>query len=198
MRHVANEKGIALIGAVAVLMILSLMGAVVVSLVGTESYSALHQAQSLDAYWVAETGAHRALTYLSREDGNCTDITGGSDFTTISVGGGKFTVTADLFNPSPSAINDGDGITAADTTITVDDTTGFAPYGRIAIESELINYTGISGNDFTGAQRGVDGTTAATHADNTAVSQYQCSIISIATILGGFGDAKRTVEAVVQ
>ncbi len=198
MRHVANEKGIALIGAVAVLMILSLMGAVVVSLVGTESFSAMHQAQSLDAYWVAETGAHRALTYLSRESGNCTAITDASDFTEVALGGGKFTVTADLFNPSPSAINDGDGITAADTTITVDDTTGFAPYGRIAIESELINYTGISGNDFTGAQRGVDGTTAATHADNTAVSQYQCSIISTASIPGGFGVAMRVVEAIVQ
>ena len=107
-------------------------------------------------------------------------------------------MTATRYNPSPSAINDADGITAADTTITVDDTTGFAPYGRIAIESELINYSGITATTFTGAQRGVDGTTAAVHADNTAVSQYQCSIKSIATIPGGFGNATRTVEAVVQ
>ncbi len=193
-----NEKGVALIAAVATLLILSLMGAVVVSVVGTESYSAIHQAQSLDAYWIAEAGAHKALTYLSRESGSCTAITDASDFTDVDLGGGKFTVTATRYNPSPTAINDADGITAGDTTITVDTTTDFAPYGRIAIESELINYSGKTATTFTGAQRGVDGTTAATHADDTAVSQYQCSIISTGTIEAGFGDATRTVEVVVQ
>jgi Tfp pilus assembly protein PilX len=195
---VKNERGTALIAAVATLLILSLMGMVVVSMVGTEEFSAVHQAQSLDAYWVAEAGAHKALTYLSRESGNCTTITGASAFTDVALGGGTFTVTATRYNPSPTAINDADGITAGDTTITVDSTTGFAPFGRIAIESELINYTAITATTFTGAQRGVDGTTAAAHADNIAVSQYQCSIVSTGTLSAGFGDATRSVEAVVQ
>ena len=135
----------------ATLLILSLMGAVVVSVVGTESYSAIHQAQSLDTYWIAEAGAHRALTYLSREDGTCTAISGAFD--DVALGGGTFTVTATRYNPSPASL--AADITAASTTISVEagETTGFAPRGRIAIESELIDYTAISGNDFTGPRR---------------------------------------------
>ena len=193
-----NEKGVALIAAVATLLILSLMGAVVVSVVGTESYSAIHQAQSLDAYWVAEAGAHKALTYLSRESGNCTAISGAAAFTNVALGGGTFTVTATRYNPSPASL--AADITAATTTISVGagETTGFAPRGRIAIGSELIDYTAISGDDFTGARRGVDGTTAAVHTTGAAISQYQCTITSISTLPSSFGDAKRTVEAVVQ
>ncbi len=194
-----NEKGVALIAAVATLLILSLMGAVVVSVVGTESYSVVHQAQSLDTYWIAEAGVHRALTYLSREDGTCTAISGAAAFTNVALGGGTFTVTATRYNPSPGSL--AADITAASTTISVGagETTGFAPRGRIAIGSELIDYTGTTATTFTGARRGVDGTTApAQHSAGAAVSQYQCTITSISTLPSSFGDAKRTVEAMVQ
>ncbi|MFQ5847806.1 MAG: hypothetical protein ACE5IQ_09100 [Candidatus Methylomirabilales bacterium] len=196
MRPLTNEKGVTLIAAVATLLILSLMGTVVVSLVGTESYSAIHQGQSLDAYWLAEAGAHRALTYLSREDGNCTAITGAANFTNVALGGGTFTVTATRYNPSPTSLTA--DITAASTTITVGDTTGFAPRGRVAIGSELIDYTGTTATTFTGARRGMDATTAAAHSTGAAVSQFQCSITSTGTLSAGFGDAKRVVEAIVQ
>jgi len=171
---------------------------VVVSLVGTETYSAIHQEQTLEAYWIAEGGIHRAVTYMSREDGSCTAISGAAAFTTVPLGRGTFTVTATRYNPSPTAINDSDGITAGDTTITVGTTTGFAPRGRIAIDAEFIGYTGTTATTFTGAKRGMDGTTAATHSNAATVSQYQCTIGSTGTITAGFGDAKRVVEVVVQ
>ncbi|MEE8510032.1 MAG: hypothetical protein V3S57_03220, partial [candidate division NC10 bacterium] len=93
MMHVANEKGVALIAAVATLLILSLMGAVVVSLVGTESYSALHQMESAQALPLAEAGAHRAVGYLSREGGECAAISDNVQFTNVSLGRGTFSVT---------------------------------------------------------------------------------------------------------
>jgi len=198
MQTVRNQKGVTVIAAVATLLIFSLMGMVVVSLVGTETYSAIHQEQTLEAYWIAEGGIHRAVTYMSREDGSCTAISGAAAFTTVPLGRGTFTVTATRYNPSPTAIDDSDGITAGDTTITVGTTTGFAPRGRIAIDAELIGYTGSTATSFTGAKRGMDGTTAAAHGNGAAVSQYQCTIISTGTILAGFGDAKRVVEVVVQ
>jgi len=198
MKHMRNEKGVTVIAAVATLMVLSLMGTVVVSLVGIENYSALHQAQTLEAHWIAEAGIQRALTYMSRESGNCTTITGQAPFTNVTLGRGTFTVTATRYNPSPNAINDADGITASDTTITVDSTTGFAPRGRIAIDSELIAYTGTTATQFTGAKRGMEGTTAAAHSDNAAVSQYQCTVTSTGTVASWFGDAKRIVEVAVQ
>ena len=196
MKHVRNEKGVTVIAAVATLMVLSLMGTVVVSLVGIENYSALHQAQTLEAHWIAEAGIQRALTYVSREDGSCTAITGAAQFTNVTLGRGTFTVTATRYLPSPTTLSA--NITNTDTTITVGSTTGYAPRGRIAIDSELIAYTGTTATTFTGAKRGMDGTTAAAHTSGAAVSQLQCTISSTGTVSAGFGDAKRVVEAVVQ
>jgi len=196
MKHVRNEKGVTVIAAVATLMVLSLMGTVVVSLVGIENYSALHQAQTLEAHWIAEAGIQRALTYMSREDGSCPPAPGAALFTNVTLGRGTFTVTATRYLPSPTTLSA--NITNTDTTITVGDTTSFAPRGRIAIDSELIAYTGTTATTFTGAKRGMDGTTAAAHSSGATVSQYQCTIVSTGTITAGFGDAKRVVEAVVQ
>jgi len=195
MKHVRNERGVTVIAAVATLMVLSLMGTVVVSLVGIENYSALHQAQTLEAHWIAEAGIQRALTYVSREDGSCTAITG-APFTNVTLGRGTFTVTATRYLPSPTTLSA--NITSTDTTITVGDTTGYAPRGRIAIDSELIAYTGTTATTFTGAKRGMDVTTPAAHTSGAAVSQLQCTISSTGTVSAGFGDAKRVVEAVVQ
>jgi hypothetical protein len=199
IKHARNEKGVTVIAAVATLMILSLMGTVVVSLVGIENYSALHDAQSLQAQWIAEAGIQRALTYMSREGGNCTTISGQAPFTNVTLGRGTFTVTATRYNPTATSLSA--DITAAETTITVGSTTGYAPRGRIAIDSELIAYTGTTATTFTGAKRGVDdpsGTSAAAHTSGAAVSQYQCTLSSTGTVASWFGDAKRVVEVAVQ
>lgn len=166
MRHVADEKGTALIAAVATLLILSLMGVVVVSLVGTESFSALHQAQSAQALPLAEAGAHRAVGFLSREGGECEAISDNVQFTDVALGPGTFSVTGTRYNPTPTALSADIG--AADTTIPVASTAGYAPHGSITIESETIYYAGITPTSFIGARRGAAGTTAASHSANFA------------------------------
>jgi len=197
MKHVSNEKGATVVVAVATLLVLSLMGTVVVSLMGVEKYSPLHESQTLQAQWIAEAGVQRALTYMSRENGNCTAITGGS-WTNITLGRGTFSVLGTRYiTPSSAAVLTG-SITAASTTITVGSTTGYAPRGRMTIDSEFIDYTGTTATQFTGAKRGVDGTTAAAHNLWAAVSQYQCTVRSTGTVTGGFGAATRVEEAVVQ
>jgi len=60
------------------------------------------------------------------------------------------------------------GISAADTSITVDDATGFETNGTITIDSEEIPYTGISTNTFTGCVRGGG---AAIHLDGVIVTR---------------------------
>src|SRR3989304_5873043 len=99
MKHVRNEKGVTVIAAVATLMVLSLMGTVVVSLVGIENYSALHQAQALEAHWIAEAGIQRALTSLSRQSPTKTGITGQAALGLVSPARGAFTETATRYNP---------------------------------------------------------------------------------------------------
>jgi len=72
-------------------------------------------------------------------------------------------VTANLLN---GAIN------TSVTTITVDSTTGFSSTGTIYIESEQVTYTGVSSTTFTGCTRGANSTTAASHADDVRVAQF--------------------------
>lgn len=62
------------------------------------------------------------------------------------------------------------GINSSVTTIPVDSTASFPSTGRLIIENEQILYTGKTSTSFTGCVRGDEYTTAASHADNTAVS----------------------------
>ena len=62
-------------------------------------------------------------------------------------------------------------ITDSDTTITLTDASSFSSSGSVRIENEIITYSGKSVNDLTGCTRGTNGTTAAAHADATAVRE---------------------------
>ena len=83
-----------------------------------------------------------------------------------------------------STLNEGGTLSASDTTITLTSAADFPAAGTILIESELITYTGKSTNNLTGCVRGALGTTAATHADGTAVTN--------ATDFFGWGEAAPT------
>jgi hypothetical protein len=65
-------------------------------------------------------------------------------------------------------------IDAVQTTITLDSVFQFPTTGTLLIGSEQITYTGTNtdSNTITGLTRGANGTTATTHADNTAVYDY--------------------------
>ena len=63
------------------------------------------------------------------------------------------------------------GIDAAVTTIPLTAITGFPTAGTLTIGTEDITYTGISSLNLTGCVRGVNGTTAATHASGDTVLQ---------------------------
>lgn len=68
-------------------------------------------------------------------------------------------------------------ILSSDTTITVVDITGFSSSGIILINAEEISYSSISGNQFTGCTRGVDGTNAVGHTTGGTVSQVTASAV---------------------
>lgn len=77
-------------------------------------------------------------------------------------------------NDFASTISDGgDGIDASQTTIGLASVTGLPTSGalRFKCESEIIKATGVSGSNLTGCSRGQEGTTAATHAEGTAITQ---------------------------
>ena len=76
-----------------------------------------------------------------------------------------------------TAVDDGSGMTASATSVTVDSSANFETTGYLLIDSEIIQYTGKTSTTFTGLLRGLFGTTAATHADNATVTEA----------LGGWG-----------
>jgi hypothetical protein len=70
-----------------------------------------------------------------------------------------------------TAVNDGSGMTASATSVTVDSSANFETTGYLLIDSEIIQYTGKTSTTFTGLLRGLFGTTAATHADDATVTE---------------------------
>jgi len=72
-----------------------------------------------------------------------------------------------------TTLNEGSTMSATDVTITLTDASTFPSSGTIKLEDEKITYASKSGNDLTGCIRGVDGTTATTHADGKTVYLYR-------------------------
>lgn len=67
-------------------------------------------------------------------------------------------------------------VLAAAESIVLTSSSGFPASGRVKIGSEEITYAAISSNTLTGCARGQNGTTAADHADNAAVT---CATITV-------------------
>jgi hypothetical protein len=87
--------------------------------------------------------------------------------------GGLNTAALIADNANKAQINDAAGITAGANTIPYDTVTGTLPsVGTAMIENEQIRWTGKTGTasgNLTGVTRGINGTTAATHADNVEI-----------------------------
>ena len=62
--------------------------------------------------------------------------------------------------------------TTATAGITIASKTGMPDSGTINVGSENISYTGFNSLELTGVTRGVNGTTAATHADGAAITNF--------------------------
>lgn len=138
-----NSKGVSLIAAIFIIVILAFMGVMFVSLINTASFTSVNDLQSAQALYLAESGIEYALVNQTFPNYSAT----------ANLGAGSFTVA------SPT-ITSGLTITTA-ATINVPSTplTKFpAALGRIVIDSEVITYNAFNGTSFTGATRGVAGT----------------------------------------
>jgi hypothetical protein len=71
-----------------------------------------------------------------------------------------------------SLLNDTAGTGGVGTSITLASTTGFPTSGVVRVGTELISYTGISGNDLTTITRGVNGSSKDAHSSGAAVEFF--------------------------
>jgi Tfp pilus assembly protein PilX len=200
MKPLKNSRGVSLIAAIFIIVILAFMGVMFVTLINTGSFTSVNDLQSAQALYVAEGGAENAVILLNTSTiaNRITCANVNATLNAKSLGAGQFTVIgAQTYSSAPTTLNG--AITSAATTITVFSTAGYAQYGRIMIDRELIDYSGTTVNSFLNAVRGRDGTTAVAHANGAAVGQYQCSVISEGSIpTVAAPTAERTVQEGIQ
>ena len=121
------------------------------------------------------------MTYTGKSANTFTGLTRGSDGTTASTHNLDATVYPATVLTS--------ALTATTTTLPVSSTVGFLPSGILQIESELIDYSGLTGSSFMGVRRGSSGTTASAHNSGQTVwpGVQQCQITTTGSV-GTVGD----------
>lgn len=184
MRQVKQQSGFLMIALAFMIVIFALLSASLVHMFVTSTVTTTGQLASEQALYLAEAGLEQGKYHLLTNSPanfstrlSCAAINGNVNTTNVNLGAGQFTVTTARFNPTPTALSA--GINAAVTTIPVASTVGYAPQGRIRIDSETISYQGVTANSFTNATRGADSTTAASHSNGSQVTQNQCSLTSV-------------------
>jgi len=126
------------------------------------------------------TGAGRAITLsmnvANRSSATQSAVTASPDPPSRTYTGGAlvnlsgtavYGSTATTTNPAPATL--AANLTPAATTIPVASTTGFPVSGRVLIDAELIDYSGLSATEFTGCARGAGGTVAASHSNGALI-----------------------------
>ncbi|HEX9758697.1 MAG TPA: hypothetical protein VGB26_13020 [Nitrospiria bacterium] len=154
-----------------------------ISMVVTESDSTINKMRVTQSHYIAETGIERALRYLlKREDGTCltctcASINGHPSFTNVPVGAGIFTVISQLNYSSPATAVTAP-INGTTNTIPVGSTAGFANYGRVMVDREMLDCLDLGVNPLNGCLRGVDQTSPVSHVSGTRVGHNQCTLTS--------------------
>ena len=106
----------------------------------------------------------------------------------FGVGNYGGTITGALTNDLDGALNaDTAGTGGSGTSVTLTSSTGFPTSGTIAVENELITYTGISAPDLTGITRGAKGT--ATTGTSNGQAHSDATTVFNATTYTGWGSA---------
>lgn len=191
---IQTERGIALLAAVFLIVVISFLGVIIVSLVSTQSFTGLNELSSTNSFYAAEGGIEEAM-YQFKTGTACNALAN-----TSALGIGSFTTTGTFYNPAPATLSA--SILSTHTVVPVNTIAGYAPHGNLSIESEQMRYSGLSTTNcapfsapcFTGVQRGVSGTAAAGHALGQSVIQSQCLIGSTGAVGGPLAGGQRVVR----
>ncbi|MEI8350178.1 MAG: hypothetical protein WCI77_08500 [Candidatus Omnitrophota bacterium] len=68
MRCAANKKGVSIIAALVIMLLVAVMAATIVSLLGTNTMNSVNYMQSQQAFYLAESGIQKGLLALSKSD----------------------------------------------------------------------------------------------------------------------------------
>ena len=151
-----SQKGVSLIAAIFVIVILAFMGVIFVSMIGTESLTAINDMQSEQAFNIAEGGIEFEQRSLAQ---NLDWYRSATDPIAIPIphnlSPGSFTVSTNL--PATKLRR---RLQAGDNTVQAYTTDRYPSAGFLQIEdnigggAEFVQYAGIAGTNFTGVTRG--------------------------------------------
>ena len=185
-----RQTGSLLLAAIALIVVIAGLVVSLNFLAVSDNASGGAQAASGQALAAAKAGIEQATRALrsSTQATFALACTVSVPAASAAVGSGAFTLSATRYNPATTL-----GAAVANATATsvqLTSSAGFAPHGTAIIDSERINYTGISGNILTGVTRGLSGTLAKAHTIAGPVTQDLCRVVS----KGSSGNALRQVE----
>jgi len=187
--RIAQQKGYLTVVAVLLILVIGFLGTAIAYMFVSGGTSTTNFSLAEASLYISESGLVKATRFLltptltgTNARISCAGLNSNSNLTNSAFGKGAFTVTTVSGSPFVSMDTLASAITSTATTIPVTDVTGFASSGRILIDREAINYTGISGNSFIGVTRAVNNTLASSHTSGTSVSQLQCSLNSVGGI----------------
>lgn len=188
--NIKRTRGFLLIVAILLLVVIALAIAAMANMTSADIRASAGHAQSEQAYFAATSGLEYSAYQVSiGGTSSCASVAQASP---AAVGNSSFTTTTQRYNPGAltlaAIVNPGDTVITALSGNPI--AQGYAPHGRIQIDSEQINYTGLTSSSFVGLSRGVAGSSAASHNSGTAVIQDVCFVRSA----GASGDARRVLE----
>lgn len=197
-RH--HHRGFALIAAIVLIVVAAAMSVVLVTLIsGSTQSGALHIA-SAQAIYAAESGLERGTYERNRNSWDCATpatVTG-----TVGSGGSSASYSGScvIYNVTTTLTS---AINASSTIIPVVSLAGVAPYGRVKVDTEYIDYAATSTTScgafatpcLISARRGSESTTAAAHSVSAPVVQDQSILTSVGTT--GFENTTRTLSRVL-
>jgi len=179
MIRISLQRGYLMIVAVALILIIGVLGVASSALFTANSRANIDQLMSTQAFYIAESGleaaAYELLTPVLNARGSC--ASGTVEATNIAVGEGAYTVTVSGPTYATGATLT-TTVSASATTILVTSTTGYDSAGQIMIDRERMNYTSTNSTNFLNVTRAVSSTTATAHVSGAPVAQYGCSVSS--------------------
>lgn len=182
MRH---QRGFLLLVAVVIIVILAILSTTLVAMfVRAGSATALFVSANKATY-VTESGLQQGQKNLTQpimaSRQTCTGLSNTTSMSTGSFTVARATDTANSTNPRYAFATLTTGISAAasPSTIVVNSSAVFAPYGRVLIGREVFSYERIANaTTLAGITRADDGSMQTTHSSGDIVSQFQCVIQS--------------------
>jgi len=181
-----NAHGVSIIAAIFIIVILAFMGVMFLSLIGTESLTAVNDMQSTQALAVAEGGVEYEQLGLAQNLDwyrNSSDPLS-MDAKNLGATAGAFTSQARVPVTALRSI-----LKSSATTASVYTTAGFPPNGYLQIDedvttnAEFVQYTILNGNTFTLVARGQTIGTIATTANTFSRGTYVYPVTTLVDAL---------------